>query len=64
MAGRGDEATQYQYDEALRDAIEWASDLDAPITRDDATFAEVESHAFEADGAAARDRAVTDRLTS
>jgi len=62
MSRREDAGTQYG--EALRDAIEWAQDLDAPLTRDDVTFAEVEAHAIEIDDGAARDGALTDRPTS
>ena len=37
--------------EALRDAIEWADDLDARLTREDVTLAEVEAHAVQIKGA-------------
>jgi hypothetical protein len=52
MSERDDVAAQFR--EALRDAIEWVNDLDARLTRDHVTLADVEAHALEIDGAAAR----------
>ena len=38
-----------RFSEALRDALEWASDLDAGLTREAAALAEVEAHAMHVD---------------
>ena len=46
--------------EALRDAIEWANDLDARLAADDVTDADVEAHAMEANGAVACTRTQAD----
>ena len=54
MSEREDVAARFP--EALRDAIEWVNDLDARLTRDDFTPAEVEAHVMGTDGAAARTR--------
>ena len=49
-----------QFREALRDAIDWANDLDARLTREDATVADVEAHGMKITGAAPPVRAVAD----
>ena len=49
-----------QVREALQEAIEWANDLDARLTREAVTLAEVEAH-IKIDDAGTGVRAVADR---
>jgi len=59
----GSEHAAGQSREALRDAIEWADDLDARLTREDVTLAEVEAHAVQTNGASVAIPSAADRPT-
>jgi len=60
MSKREDAAGQVR--EALRDAIEWVNDLDACLTREAVTPADVEAHVKSKDAGAGA-RAVADGST-
>jgi hypothetical protein len=62
MARFEDAAAQAR--EALRDATEWANDLDAPLAREDVTHTDVEAHAMDVNSAAVRRRPEADDASS